>query len=435
MQEDETSGISIREIFKTIGTQKWLALALAVLITLAGILILNVGYDPNKRVYVSTFSVNLQEKSGNIIYPGDNTRNYRDFVSKSNLTAVKQSDEENFASVDVDGLYKSSAISIYANKNDDDVTYTIKARAKAFKDRGVAEKFIVAIAETPSREILELVSALGDEIDHGFNERLGNENKILYLNSKLAEISSRFSTLAGISTYAKDRVAEVSDKLTTISGVLHEKYYETDKRALEGYVYTVKELERELEIAQTVLKNLKGLSVDSSSQGVTVVVDSAQIATWSAKAVTLEQQIKDYNKYLEKYGSPESGYDFTDIEETEATKAFSESLTAALNDVKSLINLEYQYYQNTSLVSFDGATVSVQGEIGLVKGVLISLILGVVIALVAAYIVGRVMINRKAKKEGAVTDSGTDGQVEAGQVEQEVPAEQPEDKEEQEKPE
>ena len=262
--EEEKEGTTFGEIFRLIFTQKWLALIIAVVITLVGSILINYVYNPSKAVYSSTFTINVEVGGdGLLTYPDGTKHNYRDLISKNNLTAIKESDEA-FKDIDLNGLARNG-LSITQNKTEttngtvQDVTYTLSVKAKAFKSYDTAVKFISKIVETPSREIQTWVSGLSGEAEQSFSEKIGNENKLEYLKDQLETIEKRFEELSLPST-AMARVETLKGVLTTLTGELHTAWYEPDIVALQNYIYAIDGLKAEKEIAKSALDNLLSTS-------------------------------------------------------------------------------------------------------------------------------------------------------------------------------
>ena len=292
--DEERSGVTFGEIFRTIWSQKWLALIVLLVITLAGTLGLKYGYSSLKTEYVSTFSVNINlGEDGMLEYPDNTRHNFRDMISLENLNSIKEANED-FASVNVDAMRKNGDISISQNKGDSGVTYTVRVKADYFRSADVASAFIHEIACTGSREIYKWVRGLAADTGVSFNEKLGNEQKLEFLKSQLIAIEARFKNLGGISDAAKQKVSNLLLTATALAGELHTAYYEPSAEALDNYVNLIKGLESELELAKSVLNNLKGLNVNAPDSGTTVILNSAEIVRYAEMVAKLEQQIDVY---------------------------------------------------------------------------------------------------------------------------------------------
>ena len=104
--EEENNGVSVADVFKTILKGKWIALALAVVITIAGTLFVQLYYNKGKQNYVSSFGLTLPGDDGKVVYtyPDGTILHYADIVSYSALEDVKNSDEESFKDVNIEAL-------------------------------------------------------------------------------------------------------------------------------------------------------------------------------------------------------------------------------------------------------------------------------------------------------------------------------------------
>ncbi len=398
---EEEKSVTFGDIVRTIWSQKWLALILLVVITVAGTLIMKFAYGPSREYYESTFSINITtNEDGMLVYPDGTLHNFRDLVSLSNLKAVKEVDEALY-SFDVGEMRNSGGISISMNKDDAGVTYTLRVKASYFKSSAEAASFISEIAESPVRDIMIWVDGLSSAMEKNFAEKSGNEQKLDYIKNQLNAISGRFSAMKGISSIATEKVKNLTETASALTGELHQHYYEPSQKALENYKNIIKELEKELEVAKAVLNNLKGINVDASSNpDSTIIIDGSQIAVYAEKVASLERQIGNYQAYIDN--NPAGGT------ESEASKAFTVKLEKLLADAQELTKVyESDYYKNTSFVSYEGAPIRVTGGTGLTTALFLSFAAGFVASAVVAYIVGWAFNRKKT----AAAKSATSEQV------------------------
>lgn len=391
--DEEKSGVTFSDVCRTIWSQKWLALILLVVITLAGTLGLKYGYSSLKSEYVSTFSININlSEDGMLNYPDNTRHNYRDLISLDNLNDIIETNED-FASVNVEQMRKRGDITISQNRGESGVTYTVRVKSGYFSSLDDASQFIHEIAGTPSREIYKWVNGLASDTGISFADKLGNEQKLEYLKSQLNEIEARFNNLGGISDAAKQKVNNLLLTATALTGELHTAYYEPSADALDNYVNLIEGLKSERDLAQSVLDNLKGLNISqpdagASSGDTTIIINGTELVKYAEMVATLNQQINNYQLYIDR--NPAG------TEESAACKAFTAKLEKLLVDVQSLTaNEECNYYKNTSLVSYEGAPVKEAGAYGFAKSGLISLVAGFIIAVIVAYITGWVINNKK----------------------------------------
>ena len=410
---DEEKGITLGEIFRTIFTKKWLALIIAVAITVIGSLVLILGYNPSKTEYVSTFSVNLVKQEtetspGNktiqYIYPNGQIFNFRELTARSNIESIRKSSEE-FADIDVEKMYKTGGISIAQNVDSasGDVTYTLRIQTKFFPSSPVASNFINCIVNTPGNAIKSWVNSQSSQAQTSFDAKSGNEAKMQYINSLIEAIGQRFSKLNGISNVAMEKVKDLTDVAATLTGLLHTEFYEPSRDVLQSYIYAISGLNNKLEVAQNKLDDLKGAIADGSSSGVIWNIESSEIIKCSEEVTRLKQQIAAYEGYLTKAGATKE-QNYSDlpatIVETTAMKSFSNRLNDLLAGVKLLTDVyESEYYNNTSIVSYDGTQITAEGGMGTVLSLAISLVAGLLIAAIVAFIVGNRAIKSQAAEE------------------------------------
>ena len=90
--EEEKNGISLRDIFRIIFSQKWLALILAAAITLLCAVCIVYVYNPSKIDYSVSFKLDLLGRNGSAEtyrYPDGTTFHYLSLVSSATLNEIK----------------------------------------------------------------------------------------------------------------------------------------------------------------------------------------------------------------------------------------------------------------------------------------------------------------------------------------------------------
>lgn len=195
--QEEANGISLRDIFKTIFTQKWLALIIAVVITVGGVLAIQLGYNNGQKYYTSQFSLVLPEDDNEgtrYTYPDGVPFQYADMIAYKSLNAVKKSDER-FADIDIDSIAKKGAISISREVNEEkETTYTLTVKASYFPNSGIARDFIVALANVPVK-YLSTMDADYDVYLALYEDAEDYESEISLLNSQLDYVVGQFKEL------------------------------------------------------------------------------------------------------------------------------------------------------------------------------------------------------------------------------------------------
>ena len=393
--QEETSGITVRDIFKTIWSQKWLALIIAVVITVGGVLAIQLGYNKGQEYYSSQFSLVLPDEGKDetkYTYPDGTPFQYADMVAYKALSAVKQSNES-FASIDVETMAKKGNISVIRSANEvDGVTYTLTAKATYFSDYNLAREFLIALANVPVNYRSQMnvdfdvyISLSADAEDY--------ESQISLLNAQLDYLVKEFEDL--IKSYGGNFV--VNGK--TLSSYYNEIKAHADKNNLEILLAKVKkdgilksekleqkykeqiiDIERQYDIAKFTLDNLLNLVAE------------------------LDKQKQEYQNYIDN-GTVNPDFETTSIKpEYDKIKGYTDTLTNVVTVV----------YEKASSVSFTSVNaVSLSGGMGMLTSVLLCLIVGVIVAGVAAYVVG-------AKKQKSKQTEEVASESEAAQTENTV---------------
>lgn len=405
--QEEQSGISIADIFRTIFVQKWLALAVAVLITVActlGIYFLGNG---NKRVYEMRFSLVMPNNNNDAVYtyPDGTKIHYSDFIS---FTSLNRAAEMSGINVDVRRLINNGDISITREVSEyEGVTYTVTAKSEYFASYDSGRQFLAAVAHLP----VSMLSSM--TLDYDVYLTLASqaddyESEIGLLISQLESLEGELDSL--IKTYGGQVIAggkslsahyneikAYSDKGTLnilLTRVKDEAIVKSEK-AREKYRVQKIKLQREYDVAKVTLDNL--LAVKQSGETSPIIVDAAVIKAQSDLVEKLFYELKDVEKYLTE-GVVDTTFETQNIKpEYEAIKEFTDGLNQTVVEV----------YNKTASVSFTKANViSVEGGTGLLTSIVISFVLGVVIALIVGFIAGKITLDRRAKKQVAGAPDG-----------------------------
>ena len=158
--EREESGVTLGDIFRMMFSQKWLALAIVIIVTVAGTLTF---YFKGKldEVYSVSFVLQLPNAgdatSTSYTYPDGESFYFTDLVSQEKLNAVASLNE--FKKIDVSKMIKNGDVSIIRtiDKLDEDnqeggvydLNYTIKLKAKYFANEDLARNFVKTITSSP----------------------------------------------------------------------------------------------------------------------------------------------------------------------------------------------------------------------------------------------------------------------------------------------
>ena len=409
--ENEGRGVTLGDIFRTIFSQKWLALVLTFAIAIVGTL--SVYFIGKINEYYSVAFVLQLPNSGDATstsytYPDGENFYFTDLISSENLKLVAS--REQFSDVDVDKMVKRGDISIARtiDKLDDesqggvfDLNYTIKAKSKYFKDEDEARDFIEALTEFPRKHIVSM------EIDYDqslttsksaitYSEQLTLlKNQAYYIqavyNSLIVAYGGEFVVDSGKTlTQYKDEIDAyiTQDLFTSLKGLADTNGYIKSADAKLKYEGDKKSKELDLQHAKAKLQTLE----EFIKQGVSSTMIDGEIVSLTGEIGTLEYEIEILQGYIDSFENESkinpAGYE-ADIAKVEA------AVTAFTEGIKPVAS--YVYGRVTKINYLSSKIVEVDGGYGLMMSVAIGLVTGLVIAAVAAYIVGWNK-NKKAAK-------------------------------------
>ncbi len=412
--ENGEGGITLGYIFRTIFSQKWLALIIAAVITVAGALGL---YFMGKSGTVYSVSFVLQlPKTGeasttSYTYPDGESFYFTDLISYENLMQVAS--RKDFEGIDVETMVKSNDISIIRSvdkldedsKDGYDLNYTVKVKAKYFENEDKARSFIEAITAFP-REYISQMNINYDQSLTSSKSAVTYDEQLTLLKNQAQYIQSKYGALIG--AYGNEFVvgdgrtlgqcknevdAYVAKDLfgSLITRAKENSYIKSgteEKIRYESELYSRK---LALERAEETLKKLIEFQTNTGS---TIIYD--EIISLNREIATLNQEMEIIRGYLAAYSdeSKIAPAEFeAEIAKVEATVAkFTE-------DIKPISS--YVYGRVTKINFLNSRVVEVEGGRGIIMSGIIALIAGVVIAAVVAYIVGW----SKQKKSAAVKET------------------------------
>ena len=414
--EEEKNGITLGEIFSTIFSQKWLALLLAVAITLVCAVCIVYAYNPSQRDYSVSFKLDLpggNETAETYRYPDGTPFHYLTLVSLDTLNDIKTDGGEELAGVDVENMVKKGAISITENVDTTagivDRTYTVAVKASYFASVDVAKKFMSGIAEFPAKHLSEITieykAALKlYEISEDYSRQ------IEYLKNQLSFLQQKYNSL--IDDYGNEFVIDKengktlksyldevnaygeSSEFVNMKAELKEGKYVKDEASLKNYQLELKQVEEDIADATAVLDAMTKGQSDALSSAEAVRTQAEKVAALKRKKSDLEVFTSAGAAVIDTEGV------FAERLETVADKLgiFAdclENVTDKIYDIASSV-----FYINSNVVV-------VTGGMGTLTALILSLIVGVVIALIVAYIVGYSK-NKKALTAAATQENATE---------------------------
>ncbi len=403
--EEQKEGLTVGEVCKVIFSQKWLALVIVVIITLAGTLGLYLGYNAVQTEYVRIFTVSFPDSGASgTVFPDNSPFDYRDIVSRENLVAAKGSNGE-FDGIDIGKMYSERDITIARSANtiagdQIETSYTINVKAKYFSNKNTASDFIDELVNMPVRYLLNLAA---DQQAYllNYDDSDFYEDKISLLQKqiefliagaeKLVAATGNNSSNIGLLNRLQLYNAEVG----AAAGELHNNLYVHSVAEVCGeYSNLVKSLDASIQSKTREAEILYG-KLGEGDAVQSLLRPSERVEQLAAEISELEARRSLYNEYLLKYPTG-----------SEPPAAGSEEFAAKLTSLKAVIGAvtdEYEtnlaeYYRVYSIVAYDGALIS-GGYINLALCLLISLAAGLAVAAAASFFAG-IKKNRRAAKTG-----------------------------------
>lgn len=428
-EEEESKGKTLGEIFKTIFSQKWLALIIAAAITLVGSLGLILLYNPAQKSYEMVFTVVLPNTDDNspatYTYPDGTLFRYTDIISYKNLSAVKESNPA-YKDVDVAKMSEKGAISITREiteaestaVNVYDLMYKVTVASSYFDSTSTARNFLYDLAYVPANYVktmeieydrylsaLEMAEDLTYDVELNF---LANQLSYIrdWYNTLIEEYNANFVVENGktldmyrseVEVYTYSGITGTSGSISIFDRLKEEartKKYIKSEELKDVYAIQLSDLERKLEREQFILDTLKGTAG--------IVETDTVVRTQAELVKQLEQDKVDLTNYISS-GSVNAEFDAKVQDVKEKISSFTEDFTTAITSV---------YAKATTVSFYNPQVVTVSGGMGTMMSVILSLVIGIVVALIVAYIVGRVR-SKKPEENTAAAPAPVLGQAEA----------------------
>ncbi len=403
----EEGGISLKDIFRTIFSQKWIALAILIVVTLAGTVGIYFGVNNSKREYVASFVLNLPGDDGSknyYTYPDGTTFYYSDLISKETLEKVKKSDDDAFNAVDIEKMADEGDISIDRTLNSDksEATYILHVKANYFKNKEVAKLFIEKLANFPGSYLAEMNIAYDNKISN-VDSLKSYENMISAFEEQCDDLMKQYQQF--ITQYKPDfRIRDgktlqyylneidtyvnKNKTLTVLKTRVQNEGLLKSEELKEDYKAELEQVKRDYARENSILEAM----VAGSSE---IQQNSIAIRDQAAKVADLTQRQKD----LEKYISEDAKLADEDFKNTinnayETVKGFTADFKYAAETV----------YSVALTVSFTTSNViTTAGETGIIKAFIISLVAGLILALLIGYVAGAVKQSKRQKSSAEVS--------------------------------
>lgn len=418
---EEEKGLSFMDIFRTIASEKWLAVIVAAAITLVGVLGINFIYNPHVSEYVVKFNLNLPNFNNYSYYQyGDGTRLYFvSMVTPEKIKEVKEKDADAFKKINPDKTELEISVESYGvagestSEQNSDKRFVLKARVSDFPDEKTAREFLKSVAEIPVNYLKESKADTGHYLEFAASA-VDYEMQISYIKNQVEFLRGVYRSLINEYGYSfsvpgsgrtlqyyllqlDDYISNGSNSNNKLDNLLTEArknaYIKNlDFKADGGkYDLDLREYQRNLDSAQETLQRLLQVAVTDSGSASVIKAQSDLVEDY-------KKRIEDINNYKVN-GTTDAAYEQKVNAAMQEIEAFTETYKNVIAEV----------YEKAAFAAFYDATiVDTDGGMGTVTSCVLSLAAGVIIALIAAYIAGAAK-NRKKKAAAQGAPSEPEG--------------------------
>lgn len=404
MEEQYEEGIELKTIIKVAFGRKILLACITILITIIGVLGIELVYNKSKEKYVASFEYSLPGINDGRYIDGSNF-NYKTLISLDNLRDAKDSND-NFKALDVEKMYSKNDIEITYTYQDDknnelkNPYYTISIKEKYFKTSEQAGDFVEILANYPIEKTLEIVK--NTKYDYNltsYNSALTYEAQIDYLNSQINLLNDKYSSL--ITNYGdlhidNEQISEHQAKLT-LYFVNNPLSILSNELEIKGYVknhsFTLPQLETQIEYLkdeydrnEVLIGKYKTL-IEAILEKTTIAVDIGNYTAEIAKLTNRNAAIDKELSILEAKVTSVSNA-------VETPQAFITDLNAAKDALVTFTDeyaeVEKKVYNDYNQVFFaNKAIVELDGGISFIISIAISLVAGLAVGCVVNLILDR----------------------------------------------
>lgn len=411
---EEEKGLNLMDIFRTILSQKWLAVIIAVAVTAVGILGIRFIYNPLVSEYVVKFNLNLPDFNNNYTYykyDDGTVLYYVSMVTPESIEKVKATDKA-FNDIDSEDLKLELSVENYVVTNssasgtaETEKRFVLRANTRDFSNEKVARDFLKGIAEIPVKYLKDIAIHSGYYLDFAesavdYETQIGNiKNQVEFLRGEYRNLINKYGysfTVPSTGRSLQYYLLELDDYIgnnnnnNKIGNLLTEaktnKYIKSEELKVKGgkYDLDLKEYRNNLEGEERTLERLLQVAAMDSGSASVVKAQSDLVEDY-------KKRIEDTTSYMEN-GVTNAEYEQKVNTVMEEVKAFTKNYETVLTEV----------YKKAAFVSYyDSAVIDTEGEMKLLTSCILSLAVGVIAALITAYAVGAAKL---AKKNAPATE-------------------------------
>ena len=432
-EEKKTHKLTWSSYIKGICNYKWWIIGATALTTFAGFAGVQWGINAFRETLSVSYSYNLateisQEKTERFI--NGEVFDYSSVVTKKAFEYVKASDSA-FSELDIDKLYEKGGIIVTRNINtdyDNEITYTLSAKAKLFSNVEVGKKFMNVLINYPVVQSLNAINnySVTSVIDENFNSlTYVKKGEILkkqynFINEAYTQIKTKFGASVAVDEKGKTLTQAMSDfdsKASDIPTLVDSIYSNGFVDYEEG-----KETERIAQIkadAESTIITLETkkeqrdtkLALLNSMQSATIVSTLTNESEYVKEMINLKNQIEAISDEIKTlvlnlnwagfFENSEHKFVFDDTDETNAcyhlantgtltewvaaNAAFSEKLSSSSKKLQDELKnandaFHYSYGFNNSITIWGSGSVSLVNSIPWAVGLVGGLVLGFVVS-------------------------------------------------------
>lgn len=445
MEEEEKGALTLGDFFKVIFRRKWIVLAVTLAALIVGTLVIQFLVNPVKASYQVYFSMEYPGRSS--VYPDGKTFRFQDMTSLEYMQAVKDSDKEKFAKIDVEKINKNDGITIFNTSvregdeetskenitiNDKLYEYKFVADGKYFPDDETATAFLRALAAYPAeytKTSLENVSFTKNLLSYDSASVKRYSDKLNILNNQYNTLVSQYNSL--ISSFGDNLVIK-EKSLRVWLNELQTAYGDYDRDSLSsrlsryGYTFdndvfdkTNDDYVYEYQINTQKIENNRKIYEElvKTSQGI-VEGDNilSEITALQNRNVSIEFTLNFRGIEVNKPANSAWTWSIGDNATNEKFKQESADFGKELDAIKATLEEQAAIckqvvsatYGQQARVIFSTNKLEKIGGTGLMMSAVLSLLIGLVAVVVVVLIIDMPAYSRKKKEAfGVVTHDFT----------------------------
>lgn len=402
---EENKEITFGRILKVAFSNWKLFTPVALVVALGCALGIHFGYNTLKGKYSSTFSYSSADLA-NDKYADGSDFFYKNLISYSNLSAIKDSDEK-YASINIDNILDKNGISISAS-DEGEKTYTISLGYKYIKDQKLAKSFIEAIAESALKKDAAIVNEGSyDASLKSFDNAKTFEEKVTFLNAQATYLTNEYKKLSNITSNQEQKqvslpasaLVKINDNVQTLDNLIPKTFVSqmnvriADKGWSVEYTTAAMDLLRKKQEALTLESTSNDSRIAALEDNIIALGTSAAVTSLGQELETLILRNEDIkveqagitNKLAHEGMDPASVPGHTDF--VNELAGIRSDLSAAIDAYKGVLKIAYV---DSAAVDYeDSSHIKLNGTIGIAINALISVAVGVVVGAAVNLIVDR----------------------------------------------